>query len=133
MEQIKGLPIGPRATSGIARIVMNELDEMVGKELERLMIELDIHIIYMDDIRMLLKRMIAGTILVDGKLLIDPEVARSDSESENPEIEATTRFLRDLSRHTVHNGNLAARFPRPLGSTNLGHSMEGGEGLGDEQ
>lgn len=53
-KQVKGLPIGPRATSGIARIVMNESDEMVGKELERLMIEYDIHIRYMDDIRMLL-------------------------------------------------------------------------------
>ena len=95
-KQVKGLPIGPRATSGIARIVMNDLDELVGEALEKLRIELDLHIRYMDDIRMLLRRIIAGTVLVDGRLKIDPEVARCDNESGSPEVEATARFLRDL-------------------------------------
>ena len=47
-KQVKGLPIGPRATSCIARIVMNALDEMVENKLEKLNIELDLFIRYMD-------------------------------------------------------------------------------------
>ena len=75
---------------------MNELDEMIGELLENLKIDLDLHIRYMDDIRMLLKRLVAGTVLVGGKLFHDPEVARRDVESANPEIEPTVRFIKDL-------------------------------------
>ena len=36
-----GLPIGPRATSAIARIVMKKLDEKMFEEMERLGIKLE--------------------------------------------------------------------------------------------
>ena len=53
--QILGLPIGHRATSAIARIVMNAMDKKVGEMLDGAGVDVDMWVRYIDDIRMILK------------------------------------------------------------------------------
>ena len=95
-RQLKGLPIGPRATSAIARIVMNSLDRMVGEFLDKIEIETDIHVRYIDGIRFLLRMILPGTVLENGKLAHDEVVEARDRESACPEVVSTARLLRDL-------------------------------------
>ena len=94
--QKKGLPIGPRATSSIARIVMNEVDQLVGEILEKLDIETELRVRYMDDIRTILRGMVCGATIVGGKLVIDKDLKEQDLASETPAVAATSRFLREV-------------------------------------
>ena len=61
-RQLKGLPIGPRLTCAIARIVMNKFDSMMTKRLLELQLKIKLFIRYMDDIRKFLRAIKSGTI-----------------------------------------------------------------------
>ena len=67
-RQLKGLPIGPRLTCAIARIVMSKFDSMMTKRLSELRLKVNLLIRYMDDIRKLLQAIKSGTVYKDGKL-----------------------------------------------------------------
>ena len=69
--QLTGLPIGPRGTSAIARVVMNTLDALFLEVLEKLDIHLKLKLRYIDDLRTILLRILAGVTIRDGKLVID--------------------------------------------------------------
>ena len=69
-----GLPIGPRGTSAIARVVMNALDALFLEVLERLDIKLKLRLRYIDDLRTVLTRIMAGVTIKDGKLVIDEDL-----------------------------------------------------------
>ena len=67
-RQLKGLPIGPRLTCALARIVMNKFDSMMTKRLLELQLKIKLFIRYMDDVRKFLRAIKSGTIYKDGKL-----------------------------------------------------------------
>ena len=94
--QVSGLPIGPRATSAIARIVMNKQDELMFKELARLGVRTELVVRYVDDVRQILEALAAGTVIRDGHLTIDDEQTRVDEELEDPESEVTARILKEV-------------------------------------
>ena len=69
--QLVGLPIGPRATSAIARIVMNCLDAMFLKKMEAWQLEMVLKMRYIDDVRIAMARIMAGVRVVGSNLVVD--------------------------------------------------------------
>ena len=61
-RQLKGLPIGPRATSAIARVVMNKLDKGLCNRLEELQSVTEMIVRYIDNIR-ILRRLVAVVVI----------------------------------------------------------------------
>ena len=55
-RQEVGFPIGPRGTSGIARVVMN----CFNRDGIRWGISMDLHIRYIDDVRVMMREMLLG-------------------------------------------------------------------------
>ena len=53
--QRKGQPIGPRATSAIARVVMNCLDAMFLKKMEGWNLEMVLKMRYIDDVNVIIR------------------------------------------------------------------------------
>ena len=84
-RQLVGLPIGPRATSGIARIVMNKFDREVTMTLNQAGVEVDLNNRYIDDIRKLLRKMIPGATLVNGRVVVDKLKEEQDNEEKQEE------------------------------------------------
>ena len=85
--QIKGMPIGPRATSAVSRVVMNFFDKKFFRSLRTLKIETELLIRYIDDIRFILRKLMMGTVVRNNALEIDEEQKAADEELEDPEVE----------------------------------------------
>ena len=96
-RQEVGLPIGPRATSAIARIVMNWFDEKIGSRLKKFDLVTDLHIRYIDDIKVITSKLT----IIDEKLEIDNEKAGEDMKSKDPGARATARFLREVMDEAI--------------------------------
>ena len=94
--QLVGLPIGPRATSAIARVVMNYFDMLLSRSLARLRIEILILARYVDDIRALLERIRRGMVLKNGSLVYVQEQKELDDKLVDPDTEVTARVLRQV-------------------------------------
>ena len=58
--QLTGLPIGPRGTSAVARVTMNFLDALFISKLKELNIETLLKLRYIDDLRVIMRRILAG-------------------------------------------------------------------------
>ena len=65
------MPIGPRGTSAVSRITMNLLDRKLIVRLEILRIETRLLMRYIDDIRILLRKLRAGSMIKGNKIVID--------------------------------------------------------------
>ena len=92
--QKNGLPIGPRATSGIARIVMNHFDRKLLARLRVLRLETRLLVRYIDDVRSVMERIVPGTVIRGDRLEICQDQLAIDLKLEDPEVEVTARVLR---------------------------------------
>ena len=72
-RQVKGLPIGPRATSAIAKVVMNMFDRRFRLSMDTLRLGMKLYVIYIDDIRIAMRSIKLGAKVVNGTLEIDQE------------------------------------------------------------
>ena len=82
--QLKGMPIGPRGTSGVSRVVMNYFDRELIRSLSILRIEYDLLMRYIDDIRSVLRRIRCGTVIRNNCLEIDEDQKALDEKLEDP-------------------------------------------------
>ena len=91
-RQVKGLPIGPRATSAIAKVVMNMFDRKFRLSMDTLRLGMKLYFRYIDDIRSIK----LGAKFANGKLEIDQEQKEEDLREKNPEEVATARVIRQI-------------------------------------
>ena len=76
--QKAGLPIGPRATCAIARIVMSTFDYNMTGRMEELGLKTALKTRYMDDIRKIMSAIRRGTVYRNSKLTHCPEKEAAD-------------------------------------------------------
>ena len=77
-------------------MVMNFFDRELFRSLRILRIETELLIRYIDDIRILLRKLMKGTVVRNNTLTIDEEQKAADEMLEDPEVMVAARVLKQI-------------------------------------